>query len=319
MKQAGMPWRPLAALTVAVLAMHLVALRPSPGAVQFQPPRMATNSFIIRSIDAKPPPAAPAPAPVSAPVLEKKVTIARIPYAPTATTLVAEHAPAVASVREPGLPATAFTIPGSVRLRYEVAAKSHGMEWRGQAELFWHHDGDNYDAKLEVSAAFLPARIQRSTGRITAEGLAPTRFSDKARSEEAAHFERDKGKLSFSSNRPDVPLLTGAQDRLSVLLQLGAMIAGEPSKYPVGTSLIVQTASAREADQWLFTVEGEEDLQLPGGPVKALKLIRNPRKEFDQKVELWLAPDMDYVVVRLRLTQPNGDWLDLQWSTTDRG
>ena len=50
-----------------------------------------------------------------------------------------------------------------------------------------------------------------------------------------------------------------------------------------------------------------------------LKLTRNPRKEFDIKVELWLAPGMDYVPVRLRLTQPNGDWLDQQWSSTDRG
>ena len=77
--------------------------------------------------------------------------------------------------------------------------------------------------------------------------------------------------------------------------------------------------SEREADQWLFTVEGEEELQLPGGALRALKLVRNPRKEFDQKVELWLAPGMDYVPVRLRLTQANGDWLEQQWSGTDRG
>ena len=77
--------------------------------------------------------------------------------------------------------------------------------------------------------------------------------------------------------------------------------------------------STREAEPWVFTVEGEEQLQLPGGNVAALKLTRNPRKEFDQKVELWLAPGMDYVPVRLRLTQPNGDWVDQQWSSTDRG
>ena len=50
-----------------------------------------------------------------------------------------------------------------------------------------------------------------------------------------------------------------------------------------------------------------------------LKLTRSPRKEYDIKVELWLAPGMDYVPVRLRLTQPNGDSVDQQWSSTDRG
>jgi hypothetical protein len=37
------------------------------------------------------------------------------------------------------------------------------------------------------------------------------------------------------------------------------------------------------------------------------------------KVELWLAPGAAYAPVRLRLTQPNGDWVDQQWSSTDRG
>jgi hypothetical protein len=221
-------------------------------------------------------------------------------------------------LRERGVQAAAFAIPGSVRVRYDVTARARGADWQARAELLWRHDGSNYDAKLEVSLPFVQ-RIQRSTGRITPEGLAPTRFSDKARSEEAAHFERDKGKVVFSTNKPDTPLLAGAQDRLSILLQLGAMIAGEPLKYPPSTTITVQTASTREADQWIFTVEGEEELALPGGSMKAIKLIRNPRKEFDQKVELWLAPGMDYVPVRLRLTQANGDWLDQQWSATDRG
>jgi hypothetical protein len=114
-------------------------------------------------------------------------------------------------------------------------------------------------------------------------------------------------------------LLPGAQDRLSVLLQLGAMVAGAPAKFPPGTSVTVQTAGTREAEPWVFTVEGQEELRLPGGTVGALKLTRAPRREYDVKVELWLAPGMDYVPVRLRLTQPNGDSVDQQWSSTDRG
>jgi hypothetical protein len=53
--------------------------------------------------------------------------------------------------------------------------------------------------------------------------------------------------------------------------------------------------------------------------VQAVRLLRNPRKEYDVKVELWLAPGAAYAPVRLRLTQPNGDWVDQQWSSTDRG
>jgi hypothetical protein len=185
--------------------------------------------------------------------------------------------------------------------------------------LLWRHDGQSYEARLEVSALLMPSRSQRSIGQITEDGLEPKRFSDKSRTEEAAHFERDRHKIIFSTNRPEAPLLTGAQDRLSVMLQLGAMIAGDPRKFPEATTIEIQTASTRDAETWQFTVGGEEQLQLPGGTVATLKLIRNPRREFDQKVELWLAPGMDYVPVRLRLTQPNGDSVDQQWSSTDRG
>ncbi len=234
---------------------------------------------------------------------------------------VAPAPPPTATRRKKRLPqaAASFSIPGSVRLHYKVSAQSRNLLWHGAGELLWRHDGERYDAKLEVSAPLLPTRIQRSTGSITADGLAPLRFSDKSRGEQAAHFQRDEGKVSFSSNRPDAPLLPGAQDRLSVLLQLGALIAGNPGKFGPDATIAIQTASTREAEPWVFTVEGEEQLQLPGGNVATLKLTRNPRKEFDIKVELWLAPGMDYVPVRLRLTQPNGDWLDQQWSSTDRG
>ena len=66
-------------------------------------------------------------------------------------------------------------------------------------------------------------------------------------------------------------------------------------------------------------VEREEDLALPGGTVKALKLQRLPRREYDQKVELWLSPRMDYAPVRIRLTSPNGDTVDQRWASTDKG
>jgi hypothetical protein len=206
-----------------------------------------------------------------------------------------------------------------VLLRYKVTAHTRSMLWHADSRLHWRHDGSGYEAKLELSGPLFPSRTQSSTGRITAEGLEPLRFSDKARTEEAAHFEREQGKVTFSSNRPDAALATGAQDRLSVLLQLGAMIAGDPRKFAPGATISIQTASTRDAEHWQFSIEGDEQLQLPGGVLQTLKLTRVPRKEFDQKIELWLAPALDYVPVRLRLTQPNGDWVDQQWSSTDRG
>lgn len=211
-----------------------------------------------------------------------------------------------------------MSVPPSVRLHYDVQAQYRGFTLGGRAELSWRHDGQAYEARLEASALGRPSRVQRSVGRVTAQGLAPDYFSDRSRSEKATHFDREKNRLVFSNNRPEAPLAEGMQDRLSVVLQLAALVGGGPDRHVAGTTITVPTAGTGDAENWVFSVEGEEDLRLPGGNVRALKLQRLPRKEYDQKVELWLAPRMDYAPVRLRLTNPNGDTVDQRWSSTDR-
>ena len=331
----AIPARALLLLTAAVLVAHAVLLRASPGAVQ-APDHAPARPFVTRTVALAAPPAAvaaqPTVAPPARPPAPKPQTVAARPVkrapaaeliapAPTPATQSPAEIVAATATRETAAAPTiaAIALPGSMRLNYKVEVRKGSLSVQANGQLHWRHDADSYEARLEVSAPLLPSRSQHSVGRVTAEGLAPLRFSDKSRSEEAAHFERDKGKVVFSSNRPEAPLLPGAQDRLSVLLQLSAMIAGSPGKFPPGTHTTIQTAGTRDSEPWVFTVEGDEQLQLPGGKVATLKLIRNPRKEYDTKVELWLAPHMDYAPVRLRLTQPNGDSVDQQWSSTDRG
>lgn len=205
---------------------------------------------------------------------------------------------------------TAFKAPPSALLKYTVNGEVRHIGYTAWAELLWRQDGQRYDARLEVGMFLLGSRVQTSSGLLGVDGLMPLRFGDKTRSEQAAHFQRDKGVISFSANTPDVPLLKGAQDRLSIVLQLSALLAADPTRYPPGTMLSFQTASQREAEIWQFTVEKEDLLALPYGAVSAIKLNRNPRREFDQRIELWLAPDMDYVPVRLRITNANGDFVD---------
>ncbi|HSH90952.1 MAG TPA: DUF3108 domain-containing protein [Ramlibacter sp.] len=330
------PWRPLATLTVAVFAAHVTLLRSGNFQLQMPDP-LATRTLVTRTIHLAPAdvhPDAPAPRPpreLRRGALHAMPVIADTrssPVAPPARSVespvAADHAPppapaeAAAPPRESPVASVAIAIPGSARYHYKVMASRRGQMLEARGELHWRHDGASYEAMLQVSAPLFPSRTQRSSGQITGDGLAPTRFSDTSRSEQATHFEREKGKIVFSNNQPEATLLAGAQDRLSVVLQLSTLVGGAPARFRPGSAITIQTADVRAAESWVFTVEGEESLQLPGGTQPALKLTRNPRKEFDQKVELWLAPGMDYVPVRLRLTQPNGDWVDQQWSGTDR-
>ena len=231
-----------------------------------------------------------------------------------------EQAAADPLAADPGPPrdhaasVSAYTVPGSVRIKYQVDANK--FPFSASAELRWQQTGESYDARLDLSVLG-QTRVQTSRGQITSKGLAPIRFSDKFRSEVAAHFNRAQGKVTFSANTPDVALLAGAQDRLSVLVQLAAMVASAPQSYPRGSTITIQTIGPRAADLWRFTVGEPETLALPGGQQATLKLVRNPREAFDQKVELWLAPALDYLPARIRITEANGDYVDQQWLVTE--
>lgn len=330
-------WRRLWPLAGLVLAVHLALLHGGWRALTPTKDRWV-QKFTTRIISV--PAQAPAPAPAAPPAPPQQVAVApaapRPPQPAPAAPRSATEAPAPeaaatppappSTTLDPAAPPTAATpfvpkmlgVPQPSVMRYEVHATVRGFTLKGEARLDWWHDGQQYDLRLELAAPGLRDRVQHSAGRITEEGLAPQRFSDKSRGEQATHFDRTRRRVVFSNNSPEAPLTPGMQDRLSVVVQLSMLLAGDPARFPPGTQFAIPTASTREAQDWVFRVEGEEDLDLPGGRLRALKLERQPRREFDQKVELWLAPGKDYAPVRLRLTNPDGGVIDQRWSSTDR-
>ncbi|MGB4116840.1 MAG: DUF3108 domain-containing protein [Polaromonas sp.] len=339
-------WRPLTVLAALVVAAHALVLQASPA--QLGNSADADGKiFITRNIEAAPALAVEAmPAPVAAPkpvkiaqntpkntsnqppdqqirAQEAPETIASTepPATPPAaaeipvdTTTAATPTQAVAATAPSTntTPVTAISLPGSVRLQYKVIGLSKNLTYHATAELNWKTDGDTYDAMMKVSAFLVGSRSMTSVGKITGSGLAPTRFADKFRTELAAHFEADKGKIIFSANTPDAPWIDGVQDRVSVFLQLAGMLAANPAGFPPGSNITFLTIGPREADSWTFIIEAEENLDLMNAPMAALKLTRKPRKEFDQKVEIWFAPSLGYLPVRSRITQHGGDFIDQQ-------
>jgi hypothetical protein len=234
-----------------------------------------------------------------------------VPAAPGASPLADTKPPVAKAIRK-------YTFPPSARLKYDIKGEIKGFPYHVNGELLWVQDGKSYDARMEISHFLLGSRVQTSSGLLTTHGLEPTRFGDKVRSEVAAHFDREKNKITFSANTPDVPLLPGAQDQLSVLTQLASMLGAEPSRFPKATTLPFQAVGPRSAESWVFTVGDSENLALPGGELNAVHLWRDPIGEFDPRVEIWLAPAVGYLPVRIRLTQANGDVVDQQWRATQK-
>jgi hypothetical protein len=204
-------------------------------------------------------------------------------------------------------------LPAPVRLKYDVLGEVKGFNYNVSGELLWTVNGDQYDAKLEIRAFLLGSRTQTSRGRLTAQGLEPKRFGDKVRSEVAAHFEYDQRQVIFSANTPRAELLPGAQDHLSVFVQLASWVQANPKGFAEGRVIELQAVGPRDALPWRFTVQGMDRLKLPGGEIDALKLTRPPARPFDLSAEVWLAPSLGYLPARIKLTQDNGDFVDQQW------
>lgn len=232
--------------------------------------------------------------------------------APTTSAGVDISAPGASAGQGASTAPPPVRLPAPTRLAFDVTGQAKKFNYSARAELLWTHDGSHYEARQEVSLFLLGSRSQKSVGQITPQGLAPERFSDRARSEQAAHFDQAKGRVTFSANTPAADVGPGAQDRLSIFIQLGALLAGDPGRFVPGTQITLTTVSARSADRWTFTVEGPETLELPAGPTATLKLQRLPRRDYDQKAELWVAPALGYLPVRIKLTQSNGDFADLK-------
>ena len=344
-------WKPLTTLAMLVVAAHVLVLQASPARLGMgtDPDDAGGKTFKTRSIEAAPafeavsaPVVAPkavkiaqntpkkpsnqpvaqqiraqiAPEIIAPPDANTASALPDMASTPTETAVIATPSQAVAAA-PPALdakttPVTAISLPGSVRLLYKMVGMAKNLNYQADAELAWKTDGDSYHAMMKVSAFLVGSRSMTSVGKITGSGLAPTRFADKFRSELAAHFEADKGKITFSANTPDTPWIEGAQDRVSVFLQLGGMLAARPQDFPPGSNITFLTIGPREADTWTFVIESEETLSLMNAQMATLKLTRKPRKEFDQKVEIWFAPSLGYLPVRNRITQPNGDFIDQQ-------
>lgn len=226
---------------------------------------------------------------------------------------------AAAAVRKRTPAATARTQPpaqppASTRLDYAVNGRVKGIAYNAEGRLDWTLADGRYSARMEMKVFLLGSRVQTSTGRVGPAGLSPERFADKSRSEKAAHFDAELGRVRFSNNAPDATLLPGAQDRLSLFLQIAGLLQARPQAYASGQTIEMQVVGTGDADLWRFEVGDEVTLALPAGEVRARQLKRLPRKEFDSTVEMWLAPGLQHLPVRLRVTQANGDVADQQLS-----
>lgn len=329
----------LALTTALVAGLHLAVLLGGPEALQVSvsSPSVSTGPLQTRTVTAplptpaatpaprKPtrprPPAQPAsqepPADMAAntPVDQPGAPVPALEAPPPATTeSVAQAAtPSEPATLPPPAPLglTVGALPAPVLIGYKLTGQEKGLTYYASGELRWQHNPSQYEASLTIKAFLLGARVFSSVGSVGPQGLMPLRLGDKWRGEKATHFDAENHRINFSNNKPSTDLQAGAQDQVSLYVQLAAAMAGDPERYKPGSSVSIQTATINDAVPWTLTLQAEENVQVDGKPVPTTKWVCLPRGKFDTQVELWLSRAHAWMPVRIRITQVSGSFIDM--------
>ncbi|WP_424193418.1 DUF3108 domain-containing protein [Ampullimonas aquatilis] len=226
-----------------------------------------------------------------------------------------ESPPEKASVPASDAP-TRFDPPPSAKLEYQIVGQSKGFNYNVTGTSDWRVDNQQFSFTTQASMLFLYSFEFKSVGRFDQYGLAPLRYTEKRgrRAEQATNFNRDRPDspqtISFSSATQELPMVAGAQDRNSVLIQLAGLARGEPDKFSQSGAQQVYVAGTRDAEWWTFNILGLETIEVAGKPHQALHLNRKPRKEFDQTIDVWLGSDLEWYPIKIKFSEVNGDFLE---------
>lgn len=226
----------------------------------------------------------------------------------------AESDSPVSAAADPDPQRYKVTIPPSAELKYDVEALRDGQMVYGSGKISWQSEGGNYTVNGEASILFFTLLSFKSTGMIDDFGVAPVLYSEKRfrRPETNTHFHRERNTISFSASTATYPRKGGEQDRASIVWQLTGIGRGAGEKFSPGAELEFFVAGVRDAAPWNVRVVGKEEIEIDSGKVVAWHVVRVPKPgSYDQKLDIWLAPQQEWYPVKLRFTETNGEYLDM--------
>jgi hypothetical protein len=287
---------------------------------------------------ALPPPdeAASAPAPVASAASDAASGVEAVAAAASAASQPAAPASsassassAVAAASAPGPVASApshattkpFEWPASTRIKFKLTGQYRG-EVQGSAQVDWLLSGTHYQVHVDtfIGPKFAPIfrRSVSSDGEIGEQGLHPHRYDEETKVAIASPkrkyvlFEGDEVELSESGKRE--PRLPGVQDAASLFVQFTYSFTTNPSQLAAGNVIVIPLALPRKQEPITYDVIGMETLDTPLGPLPTVhvkpRVPPRPGKP-DLTVELWFAPNLEYLPVRMRARQDDQNYLDM--------
>lgn len=288
---------------------------PRPKASQPQAPQgepEPVREIVVQETVVVPPPEPQAPDATAPPAPAAEVATA--PQAAASAPAVAASGPAVAASAAAGAELAAW--PTDTRLTYQLTGEYRGGPLFGDARVSWQRVGDKYQVRLDAAVKVLGrtavSQTLTSQGEVTAAGLLPRAYEEyRPGKRRAAQFGDHALALE---NGKTAPRPAGMQDTASQFVELGYRFATGRERLEVGHAVSFWMARPGAVDQWTYDIDAREIVQTPTlGDVEAWHLkprpIANPRGNIT--AEMWFAPSLQYLPVRIKVLMGDADYLDL--------
>lgn len=206
-------------------------------------------------------------------------------------------------------------LAASVRLEYAVTATRSVLSLAGDGVFEYRRQGDSYTIDSSVTAVGIFEAQQSSIGSVRPDGLVPRKFTLRSsrREPRSIDFDWAARRVSFSHTGASEPTRPHMQDRLSLMMQL----AWRHRKEPRVTEFELPVAGPRHVATYLFRSQGAETLTVPAGRFEAVKFERH-KETGDDELEVWLAPALCSLPVRLRFTDDKGLVIEQRLSAVRR-
>lgn len=303
-------------------APPVVAPLPVPAEPPGQPAEAATPVASAASKPDKPakkpkPPAEPPSAPEPTPSVPE-------PAASAATQLAAaSQADGDAPPPKPPEPASSptFEWPKATRVTFKMEGYLRGPIY-GSAKVEWVRQDNKYQVHVDAYAgpSFAPLASQRwtSEGVITPKGLVPTRFESvnklliKSATPKVVTFE-DKELVMPDGTRTERP--PEVQDPASHYIQMAYQFMLDARGLEVGKTIQMPVVDTRKLRQLVYDIESTETLTTPMGQIDTFKLkpqITKNSKGEDVLAEIWIAPALQYLPIRMLLRIGEQNYFDMQ-------
>lgn len=231
-----------------------------------------------------------------------------------APALLALALPAAAGGGEHAASPYKFKIPPSANIDYAVTARQSDFRLEGQARVQWRATAGTFSLSTEMRSSLLGKILDAKTeGLIDQFGLAPVTFSEKRmrKNPALATFDRTANTISFKDGGATYPIRGGEQDRNSAIWQLIAVARATPAQFKPGSEWQFFVVSPNEAEPWIFKVVERTKIQTALGELNTVHILKTTADDDKrQRVELWLAPSLDWYPARLRYTDPDGDFIE---------